>query len=862
MLNWFSTLPVCLLTLFITSASCSGQPPPKGYLGKPLAHWLERLRSDQAALRAEAVQAVGTIGPDAREAAPLLRPLLKDATPAVRVPAALALWKVLDGDKDAAAVLAADFPNLPQQQKYQVGAFVLGLKKLDEPAGTMLNALRQDPLFAAQVPYRLAAFGVEAVPLYTRWLGQSTGKDRVALLAALPPALVAASRGEIVAPYLKDADPRCQVEAHAALLAVAARRDAAIETLVRLAEAEDAEVSGRATWILCHQQEASPKAAAVYLRGLKHPGLDVRLAAAQQVLATAPERAGEVLPILAEGLKSTDAATRYKASQRVLGLKGQAEKFTPALMAMLKDPKLGGETYAVLTALAPQAGVVGKEVGDLIFADTGTAARFHIPALGPFVPHFTYGLLKHLDGEDATRKQMAAALARWAPAEHFAKLLPKVAPLLKNEALTDVVLRTFAQQGTNARPAAPDVLALLDGKLTPIRIELIQRTLVALQPEPKVLDGTLDRLKANKELAKDQRLLAAEVALLHPGRRKEAADFVAPLFADRQSFRSFTLARTLENLGRDGAALVPLIRPRIEEGVTPIHYLDRAMILMGPAARDLGPALSQLAEKTISISDLLRLVRVLAAVDPDRRMAVEERINKLFLEALARGGLSEYYFQLLVAHCQDRPGPTKALLPLMLKVFRDHPRAVLNGQVRADLAAPISRLDAAAAAEVLRTLEGELGTFPQCSQVALLGLLRLNPEHPKALAELQKYLADPEPRSPAVAAWVLVRCERVVPGVRDRLEALAKAPNRYTQAPVWLTLMRYDGKLNPAWIDELFTEAERNHLALWELPTLGPLARPLVPRLRALAVNESEMISHQDLLFRIELASGPANPRP
>jgi hypothetical protein len=55
-------------------------------------------------------------------------------------------------------------------------------------------------------------------------------------------------------------------------------------------------------------------------------------------------------------------------------------------------------------------------------------------------------------------------------------------------------------------------------------------------------------------------------------------------------------------------------------------------------------------------------------------------------------------------------------------------------------------------------------------------------------------------------------------------------------------------------------------LALWELPTLGALAGPLLPRLRALPVGESETNSHREILFQIERAVSrtevPGDARP
>src|SRR5262249_49551239 len=118
--------------------------------------------------------------------------------------------------------------------------------------------------------------------------------------------------------------------------------------------------------------------------------------------------------------------------------------------------------------------------------------------------------------------------------------------------------------------------------------------------------------------------------------------------------------------------------------------LDRVLILMGSAAREIVPTLLEQAEKQVNYFELLRAARVIAAIDPDKRQPVEERLNKLFLERLEKnpaGDELNYDFFQLVALCKEPPGPTKALVPLLRKVFRDYPRE----ELRADLAVPLSR---------------------------------------------------------------------------------------------------------------------------------------------------------------------------
>lgn len=842
---------VGLLALSFAVAPGWGQGPAKQHFGKPQAYWLERLQSKNARERDEAIQVFARVGTEGREAVPLLKPLLEDADVGTRFQAALALWKVQDDGKSSAPVLARDFAALSPLQKSLVGSFVLTLKKADEPTFVLLDVLRKDPQCVNYVLFCLPNFGAEAVALYGKWIEASKGKERADLIAATPPGYLSLSRGDIVAPYLKDADKGCQAAAAAALLAVPSMREAALDALLALVESKDNAARDRALWALCNHQPPVRKAAAAYFQGVKHPKLDYRLAAVPPVLAVAFDRAEEALPVVEEGLKHESFQVRYRAYLLMTALKDKGEKLAPVLLAKLKDPRLGGETYSVLSALAPLAGHVGKEVGDIVFADPKTAKRFFVPVLGPFEPHFDGLLVKHLEGDDAERKKLAVIVARWASPASSARLLPRLVPLLKDEAFAEIVLPALEAQGKEARAAAPAVLALLEGKPSPGRVTAVQRALLRLEPEPKVLDGLLDKLKSKAELSPEERLLGAELALLCSERRKEAADFLQPLVAAKDFSRSYALLRTLEKIGPDAVKLLPQLHEQLKDRSSALISLDRALILMGPAAREVVPTLLEHAQKEVNYSELLRQARVIAALDPDQRGPVEERLGKLFLQRLEKyptGDELRWDFSQLTALCKEPPGPTRALAPLLRKVFRDYTR----DELRANLAVPLSRADPDFAPEVLRILEENLGTFPNCQLDAMVGLLRLNPEHPRALAELKKYFDEANARYDTFAVQVAVRCDKPLPGVRQRLEAVLKgSPNDYVMVPTYLTLMRYDGKLNPAWVEEILAADERNPVALWDLPTLGALGKPLIPRLRALRVPESRINSHEEIIFQL-----------
>jgi hypothetical protein len=182
--NFPRTLLLVGLLIPSIPPACSGQAPAKEHFGKPQAFWLERLQSKDVLERDEAILVFARVGTEGREAAPLLKPLLKDTVLATRLQAALALWKVQNDGKDSAPTLAADFPAMTAAQKNEVVSFVLDRKKADEPSFALLAVFRKDPQFVNHVLFHLQGLGAEAVPLYGKWIEAGRGKERADLIAA------------------------------------------------------------------------------------------------------------------------------------------------------------------------------------------------------------------------------------------------------------------------------------------------------------------------------------------------------------------------------------------------------------------------------------------------------------------------------------------------------------------------------------------------------------------------------------------------------------------------------------------------------------------------------------------------------
>src|SRR5690348_1173584 len=93
---------LALLGLALLVVGC-GRAPLHG--GKPASHWMERLEDPDPAVRRQAARSLAAL--EAREAVPGLITALKDKDTGVRADAAEALWSIGPAAKDAVPDLIA-----------------------------------------------------------------------------------------------------------------------------------------------------------------------------------------------------------------------------------------------------------------------------------------------------------------------------------------------------------------------------------------------------------------------------------------------------------------------------------------------------------------------------------------------------------------------------------------------------------------------------------------------------------------------------------------------------------------------------------------------------------------------------------
>jgi HEAT repeat protein len=84
---------------------CGGSPQPTLAGGKPVAHWVEELKSPDPRHRKEAVEKLGNVGPADPAAFPAVCGALKDPDPTIRREAVLAVLKFGETAREAGTFL-------------------------------------------------------------------------------------------------------------------------------------------------------------------------------------------------------------------------------------------------------------------------------------------------------------------------------------------------------------------------------------------------------------------------------------------------------------------------------------------------------------------------------------------------------------------------------------------------------------------------------------------------------------------------------------------------------------------------------------------------------------------------------------
>ncbi|MGH7168821.1 MAG: HEAT repeat domain-containing protein [Gemmataceae bacterium] len=391
-----------LLLIIVLMVSCPlGRTAEPLYAGKPLAFWLNELKSDDPLIREEALLVLSDAGPAARAATPRLQELLKDDERGVRVRAALALWKIAGRTKPALAALteALRQPELANRAEILSKLGELGREAGssaalvlpffdDADAAVRSQAMRTMQRFGTEaVPAILPAFddanprlrraaysalgllgssAREAVPKLTRLLEKGDIEDRLEAIKTLGRlGFAARSAAPAILKLTGDSDARLRVAGLTTLQFVGADPILARRAALKALEDEDLLVRSRGVVLLGRVAPNHPDILPHLQELLKQPiGRSELLLLVNQM----GPRAARTVPRLTKLIGDADLPSRRLAVQALGNMRSAARSAVPALLEQLRSPdsalrqttvsalrSIGGDSERIVPAVVEAA---------------------------------------------------------------------------------------------------------------------------------------------------------------------------------------------------------------------------------------------------------------------------------------------------------------------------------------------------------------------------------------------------------------------------------------------------------------------------------------------------------------------------
>jgi HEAT repeat protein len=376
LIMWLAGLTL-LLTTFIACVTSSPPPWYKSYgfnsyneVVEPssVSVLIKALGDNDENVRYWAAEALGEIGPEAKDAIPALIKALSDNDESVRIKAIYVIGRIGPAAKEAIPALIKAFGDSDYGARTVAGE---ALKKIGPEAKELVPVLIQ-ALGDSDVNVRIAAAkelgeirpaAKEAIPALIKAFGDSDWNVLRAVAKAL---------GEM-GPAAKEAIPAL-VQALGSSTNV---RWAAAEALEKIAP--DAE-------------ELVP----ALIQALGHRNANVRIAAAEALGNIGPE-AKEAVPALILSLGDNSALVRWKAAQALGNIGPEAKEAVPALVKALSDSD-------------PEV----RKVADSAIAKIGPGSKEAVPALiealGDNDARVRYGAVKALGKIRPGAESVAPAL--------------------------------------------------------------------------------------------------------------------------------------------------------------------------------------------------------------------------------------------------------------------------------------------------------------------------------------------------------------------------------------------------------------------------------------------------------------------
>jgi HEAT repeat protein len=465
------------------------------------------------------------------------------------------------------------------------------------------------------------------------------------------------------------------------------------------------------------------------------------------------------LPHLQRLMGDKNLAIREAAVRSVGAIGPKAKEALPALMQFARDDNANFRTAAIqsLGKLGPEA----KPAAELLLTalkDMDVGVRYAAVTALSQVPLDPRTALPAIDAEIKDDKvayvRFQAILLRLKLDADPTPVLPFLGEMLNDVGSQQQVIRILGEQGPKARPALPQLMALVQsGKpVVPSHLELIT-ALVQIDPEGKTIAAALLTLVRDRDRAVR---LSAFSHLARMGQECDVTPLLPELRTNDLAARQ-TLHRAMRQLGpRAKGATSSLLE--IVRGPDVPFRLDAAETLckVAPEHRNVG---KQVLLDALGEGDKVRfdVARALLAVDEKN-----ERVLKLFEDAL-KGDDPRRGFAALSALTQA-DASARGVLPFLTPYLKDRepgiriPAARAHWKISGETDTAVAVLSA-----LLQDKEGKPWHYTVVSYLGDIG--------PGAKAAVPGLTAILKERPPRLRAEVIAALHKIDPEAAKTAEA-------------------------------------------------------------------------------------------
>lgn len=567
------------------------------------------LSAKEAKTRADAVDAIGDLGPQGKDAAAALVAALNDTSPDVRWRAARALANVGLSEDNVVSGLMADLkdenPTVRAYSAYALGmlgansppvveglaglttdkeslvrrAALRSLQKLKLPTAVSiplfvktLSSAQPDAVSAAL--QTIAEAGEKAVPFLQAALDHPQAASWACIaLSEMGPA--AKESVPALTKLLSSKQPNLRLDACMALGAIGPDAKGALPALAKLVESDPFPgVRYAAAFAIGGIATQSSAAESVLEKMSAGDDKFLRTVAAWAMARMDPKneaRLTKATNLLIEGLESGNPAVRLAAVRALQDLRPASDKVGPALVAALKDadPEVAKNAISALGSMGPQ--ITPQIVDALKNPELRGYALTILERFGPGAKSAVPELIALIDDPQtdlATRREIHFLLGQIGP-----DAAPATSSLVKalssdHERVRNSAIYALGRIGPGAHDAMPVLMKLMASDDEFLRVGSLW-ALVQIKPADtklaaKAIPALTKALSAERELVQVE--AARALGFLGPDAQselpelKKAAQSPSPLVAD-------AAAKAIEAI--EGRAQTPKAPPQASQTVAP-----------------------------------------------------------------------------------------------------------------------------------------------------------------------------------------------------------------------------------------------------------------------------------------------------